>query len=600
MAREPRFTTYGNAHVPAVARRRVGACAALLGIVALFALAAPLSAQEIAREDEDSCMACHGTAMENVGAVDRSALSKSPHATLKCQDCHSSITAAPHTKEMVAQKAACGTCHPEPLSAYIDSVHSRPDKVEGDHPTCRSCHARGADPHAVLKRDWPRRQTTIQCARCHAEKAKMARYGVDPDAAKSYYESFHGKALMRFGLVKAAGCVDCHKHHDVRSPGDPAASTHRNNAAAMCAQPDCHPGSKVNFAMSGANHLRLKLKQSTILRLEEFFFRWLTAGTMLFLIGGVALDLRARVFTRKAVPASSRAVAAIVAASFLALVASLGMAFLGFGRPRWVGVAAVILMALAGIVYAVTRKSAAHAISEPGATSDGSNAPEKEYKKLDLVHRVQHILLFVSFIALALTGLPLRFAQHPWLNALYDLMGGISGARLVHRGAALIMIAAWIWHSADLLVRWKRAGFKLSSWTMIPTLKDVRDFMDLSRYYLGMAKEPPKFDRFEFRQKFDYFAVYWGMPIMVFSGLVLWFPIYFGNILPEIGISAAYIAHSDEAILAFLAIAVWHFYNVHFNPGDFPMSYAWLTGKKTRSQMEHEHPLELERIEKGE
>jgi cytochrome b subunit of formate dehydrogenase len=558
----------------------------LAWVTMALAVCAPIWGQEIAREDEDACMACHGTAMDKVGAVDRKALSQSPHASLKCQDCHSSITAAPHTKEMLSQKAACGTCHPEPLSAYIESVHSRPDKVEGDHPTCRSCHARGADPHAVLKQTWTRRQSTIVCGRCHGENARMARYGVDPDASKSYHESFHGKALMRFDLTKAAGCVDCHRNHDVLSPGDPSAPTHRSNAAAMCAAKDCHPGAKVNFAMSGANHLRLKVKQSTILHLEELFFRWLTAGTMLFLIGGVALDLRARVFTRQAVPASGRAAAALVAASFLALIGSLGMAFVGFGRPRWVGVAAIILMVAAILVYAVTRKRSAP-------------QPEKTYARLDLNHRLQHIALFVSFIALALTGLPLRFAHHPWLNALYELMGGISGARAIHRGAAVVMIVAWVWHSLDLLLRWKRAGFRLSSWTMVPTLKDVRDFLDLSRYYLGMAKEPPKFDRFEFRQKFDYFAVYWGMPIMVFSGLVLWFPIVFGNLLPEIGVSAAYIAHSDEAILAFLAIAVWHFYNVHFNPGDFPMSYAWLTGKKTRSQMEHEHPLELERIEKG-
>ncbi len=549
-----------------------------------IALVWPAAAQEIAREDVEACMACHSAAMENVDAVDKDALGKSPHKDFMCQDCHSSITAAPHTKEMIQQKAACGTCHPEPLADYMESVHSRPDKVAGDHPTCKSCHGRGGDPHAVVKADWPRRQTTIMCARCHSQTARMGRYGVDPDAAHSYRQSFHGKALLRFNLVKAAGCVDCHKHHGVKSPGDPTSPTNPANAAATCAQEGCHPGAKVNFAMSGANHLTLKLKQSAFLRLEEMFFRWLTAGTMLFLIGGIALDLKTRVFTRKAVPPSSRVVAAVIAVSFAALVSSLAMAFLGFGRPRWTGISAIVLMAIAGAIWIVTRPR-------------GQKAAEPEYPRLDLVHRLQHIMLFVSFIALGLTGLPLRFAEHPWLAAMYHAMGGIGVARGIHRIAAVIMIAAWIWHSIDLLVRWKRAGFKLSSWTMVPTLKDVRDFVDLSKYYLGLAPAPPKFDRFEFRQKFDYFAVYWGMPIMVFSGLVLWFPIFLGNMLPEIGISAAYIAHSDEAILAFLAIAVWHFYNVHFNPGDFPMSYAWLTGKKTRSQMEHEHPLELERLE---
>jgi cytochrome b subunit of formate dehydrogenase len=116
-------------------------------------------------------------------------------------------------------------------------------------------------------------------------------------------------------------------------------------------------------------------------------------------------------------------------------------------------------------------------------------------------------------------------------------------------------------------------------------------------YYLGLWKEAPKYARFQFKEKFDYFAVYWGMPIMVFSGLVLWFPVYYGNLLPEAGISAAYIAHSDEAILAFLAILTWHLYNAHFNPDSFPMAKTFYTGLKTESEMRHEHPLELAHIE---
>jgi predicted CXXCH cytochrome family protein len=577
------------ARVPA----RHGSALRIFVVLAAVALPILCHAQQIDREDVDSCMACHAQPVEDVAAVNRDSLARSPHRDLKCQDCHTSITAAPHTKEMLAQKPACGTCHPDEMSAYMDGVHARPDKVAGDHPTCRSCHAPARDPHAVTRPQWTRQQKTAMCARCHSENARMMRYGVDPDASRSYRDSFHGKALLRFNLTKAAGCVDCHSHHSVKSPGDPSAPTHPRNAAATCGQAGCHPGAKLNFAMSGANHLRLKLKENPILRLEELFFQVLTVGTLVFLMGGIALDLRFRVFTRKPVPASNRIVAAVVALSFLALVSSLAMAFLNFGRPRMLGVAAVILMGAALLVWIVSRASARSA-------SGAQATPEKEYQRLDLTQRLQHILLFVSFIALALTGLPLRFAHHPWLTAFYQAIGGIGVARGVHRVAAVVMIIAWIWHSVDLLIRWKRAGFRLSSWTMVPTWKDVQDFIALSKYYLGMASEPPKFDRFEFRQKFDYFAVYWGMPIMVLSGLVLWFPIYFGNLLPEASVSAAYIAHSDEAILAVLAIAVWHFYNVHFNPGDFPMSYAWLTGKKTRSQMEHEHPLELERIEKGE
>jgi len=562
--------------------------AALLAAATLM----PVGGQEgeqgsaIPREDEETCLACHSSATDKTRAVDRKALDRSPHASFKCQDCHSSITAAPHTPAMLKEKAACATCHAEQGDAYGISVHSRPDRVAGDHPTCASCHGKGGDPHAVTKASTDRRQVVMLCSRCHQQKATMGRYGVDPDAVTSYRISFHGKALLRFGLKRAAGCAQCHRVHDVRSPHDPAAPTHRTNAAQTCGQSGCHPGAKMNFAMSGANHLHLKMKESPVLRIEELFFRVLTVGTMVLLMMGIALDLRVRVFTRQPVPFGTRAVTILVALSFLALTAALAMAMLGFGRPRWTGIAAIVLLAAAFLVYLVTPKP--------------PRKPEPEYQRFDLTQRLQHICLFVSFILLAVTGMPLRFADHPWMQAFYMALGGLPVARFIHRAAALLMIATWIWHTVDLFIRWKRAGYTLKSMTMLPRWKDVQDFWGISLYYLGLAKEPPRFDRFEFRQKFDYFAVYWGMPIMVFSGLVLWFPVYLGNRLPEIGISAAFIAHSDEAILAVLAIAIWHFYNVHFNPAEFPMSYAWLTGKKPRSKMAEEHPLELERLEKGE
>lgn len=497
-----------------------------------------------------------------------------------------SITAAPHTPEMLQQKADCGMCHPEAKEGYLASVHARPDKKAGDHPSCASCHAREGDPHAVGKAAPSKRQAVALCSRCHADADVMGRYNVDPAAVRSYQVSFHGKAFLRFGDDRAAACVDCHRAHEVRAPSDPESPTHRNNAAATCGQQGCHPGAKMNFAMSGANHLDLKKKQSPLLHIEDLFFKVLTIGTMIFLLGGVGLDLRARVFTRRNVALQERLVAVLVGLSFLALVASLAMALLGFGRPRWTGVGAVALLAAALVVYAFRPRK--------------PRPQEPEYQRFDLAQRLQHIGLMVSFTLLALTGMPLRFASHPWMQTFYMAMGGLAVARVVHRVAAVVMIATWIWHTIDLLVRWKRAGFSIRSWTMLPRWKDVQDFIALSKYYLGLSREEPKFDRFEFRQKFDYFAVYWGMPIMVFSGLVLWFPVFFGNVLPETGLSAAYIAHSDEAILAVLAIAIWHLYNVHFSAESFPMSYTWLTGKKTRSQMEREHPLELERIEKRE
>jgi len=538
---------------------------------------------QISRDDEETCLACHSAATEKTPPVDRAALARSPHSALKCQDCHASITSAPHTPSMLKDRASCAACHVDQSEAYNKSAHRYPDKKPGDHPTCVTCHG-GGDPHGIRTQSrWPRADKVALCSSCHADAARMRRYGPDADAVPSYRESFHGKALLRYGNLKVAICTDCHGHHGVLSPEDPAAPTNRTHAAATCGQAGCHVGARVNFAMSGANHLRLKLKQSGGLRLEEGFFRFLTVGTLIMLLLGVAFDLRAEVFG-KTPPASGRPTGIAISLAFLSVVVALGMAYFGVSGLRWPILAAIVLIGI-GVALLTLRPR------PPVSRKD-----EKRYSRFTVVQRLQHVVLAISFTLLVLTGMPLRYPDAASLRGAYVLFGGLAVLRVVHRVAAVLMIAGWIWHTLYLIYRWWKAGFKLSSWTMFPTMKDVGDFLKTVGYYLGQEKEEPKYDRFQFREKFDYFAVYWGMPIMVLSGLVLWFPIALGNLLPDWGLSAAYIAHSDEAVLAFLAILMWHFYNTHFHPEHFPMSPVWLTGSLTESEMAREHPLELERI----
>jgi cytochrome b subunit of formate dehydrogenase len=541
----------------------------------------------VGHDDVQTCLGCHSPSAKIGPPVNHDALAISPHKDLKCQDCHTSMTGFPHTASMLKQKATCGSCHTQEFEDYSMSVHARPDKVAGDHPNCITCHGNG-DPHAITRPSaWTRPQIVQLCSSCHAQKARMGRYNVDPDAVSSYDDSFHGKALLHFGMMKAAICTDCHKNHDVLSPNDPRAPTNRLHAASTCGQPGCHPGAKINFAMSGANHLRLKIKQSAVLRIESDFFKWLTIGTILFLLGGVALDLINKVLRRDALPPGRRLPAFTVSLSFLFVVIALLMAFLGIRHAVWSALAAIVLLIIAVMIYFFSRK----AFTEKQG--------ETIYQRFTLIQRIQHACLAVSFTVLVITGLPLRFADVHWLHYADVIWGGLAGARIAHRCAAVLMIFTWIWHTLFLMYRWHKAGYSWKSWSMWPTWKDFQDFVQISRFYLGIDKNPPKYDRFQFREKFDYFAVYWGMPIMVFSGLVLWFPIYFGNRLPEIGLSFAYIAHSDEAILAFLAIALWHFYNTHLNPDHFPMSKVYLTGNMTRSEMERDHPLELQEREKS-
>ncbi len=219
---------------------------------------------------------------------------------------------------------------------------------------------------------------------------------------------------------------------------------------------------------------------------------------------------------------------------------------------------------------------------------------ERNFERFGKNFRYQHMLMFVSVIILIITGMPLKFPEFDLSKFIViDLLGGLSNSTFIHRIGAVGLIIVGIWHVIySVGSRVGRRDFFL----MVPNLKDAADFMGTMRYYIGKTKSGPKFDRFSFIEKFDYWAVYWGMVIMIGSGAIMWykelFPKYFYDIGREM--------HSDEGLLATLSIVIWHFYNVHFNPEVFPMSWTWWHGQLTESEMKHHHPLEYEAIIKKE
>ncbi|KKM12527.1 cytochrome B [Clostridiales bacterium PH28_bin88] len=219
------------------------------------------------------------------------------------------------------------------------------------------------------------------------------------------------------------------------------------------------------------------------------------------------------------------------------------------------------------------------------------------FQRFNIHQRIQHIMMFTSFITLAVTGLPIKYNHSGWAKAVTGMFGGFDNMFSVHLIAAVVMLASSVYH-LFYLVLYPLATKKLSL-AALPTLKDVRDVFQNMQYLLGLTKEPPKFDRYSYKEKFDYWAVFWGMVIMGGSGLMMWFPDMAAAFFPRWVIDSARYAHSDEAMLAILAIFVWHFYNVHFSPNFFPMSWVWFHGRMSREEMQHEHPLELERIMKS-
>ncbi|MEW6336553.1 MAG: formate dehydrogenase subunit gamma [Acidobacteriota bacterium] len=227
-----------------------------------------------------------------------------------------------------------------------------------------------------------------------------------------------------------------------------------------------------------------------------------------------------------------------------------------------------------------------------GAQPAAPIAGPATFQRFSLNIRLQHAVMAVSVVLLILTGIPLKFNEHAWAKAIIGFFGGPDVSPIVHRVAAALLIAMGLWHV--FYIAFTREG-RSNFMQLLPRPKDALDAFQQIKYYLGLADARPRFDRFSYVEKFDYWAVYWGMVIMIGSGLMLWFTEFVLRFMPKWVTDIAKEAHSDEALLATLAIVIWHFYNVHFNPHQFPMNRTFIHGRLSAREMVEEHPLEWER-----
>ena len=221
---------------------------------------------------------------------------------------------------------------------------------------------------------------------------------------------------------------------------------------------------------------------------------------------------------------------------------------------------------------------------------------QAKYERFNIHHRIQHVLLALTFTALVFTGFPLKFAELPISRVLARILGGIEGAGLIHRAAAVILILTGVYHVVYLLLC---AAKRNLSWEMMPAKKDFLDVFDNFKYFFGMRAKPPLFERYNYIDKFEYWAVIWGTAVMAITGLVLWFPVLGARYLPVWALDISFILHDWEALLAAVAIFMWHLYNVHLTPEVFPMSYVWLDGTISVEDLKHHHTLEYEKLVKA-
>jgi cytochrome b subunit of formate dehydrogenase/nitrate/TMAO reductase-like tetraheme cytochrome c subunit len=454
---------------------------------------------------------------------------------------------------------ACQNCHDAEAAAFSKSIHSRwlseaAPKVDG--PTCLSCHG---SVHAVMKTMAPyaptaakrekvpadRREMEKRCTACHGNEEFARAAGLSPEVASTYLDSIHGR-MARVGNEYAPTCVSCHASakdaggtHAIAAVTDPASPVAEANRKNTCGR--CHEGATDTFASLIAHKPIQETGGHVVPHIVHVAFSYLTTLTLLFFAFHVLVD------------------------------------FIYELRQR------------------LAKKGHGHSADEL-----------KSVVRFDIHQRAQHWFMLSGVILLGITGWPLRgagvFSGAPLIGladasaysrAFLRVFGGAEGAAIWHRVGAVLIIISSLYHLFYLTFLASKKRLPLS---MLPVPKDAIDMKDNILFMLGVKKERPKFERYMYLEKFDYWAVFWGIVMMVGTGFVFWFPVFFAKYAPAWIITAAQIIHGEEATLAIVFLFVVHFYNVHLKPSIFPMNWAWLNGRISVEMLKHEHPLEYERM----
>jgi len=582
--------------------------------------------------------------------VNQDVLSNSIHFKQACSQCHSGVTPSRvRACETLTQKVDCGSCHAETVQLYQQSTHGQlAAKNDTNGPTCRDCHGT----HGVLGKRNPQSATFPTrvpdlCARCHRQGQKAAvRYqGTEREIVERYTESTHGKGLLKSGLVVTATCTNCHTAHRVLPRIDPRSSVNPWNLPGTCGT--CHSGIQELFAQSIHSPRVSKTEKPLpvcedchsahrIRRADEDGFKLTImdqcgkcheeiARTYFDTYHGKVSQLG---YTKTAkcydchgahdiLPMSnpkSHLSRTNVVETCRKCHSGATRRFAGYlthathhdpAKYPWLF---WTFWGMTALLIGTFTVSGAHTLMWlPRAVqmrkqhaSEQAETHAMEYERFSRLNRILHVLMIVSFISLALTGMTLKFSYTRWASALSRLLGGYETAGYIHRFAAAIMIGIFGAHIYDV-VRRKRAA--RATWketllgpnTMLPTRKDLSDFIGSIKWFLGFGPRP-QYGRWTYWEKFDYFAVFWGIFVIGSTGLALWFSEFFTRFLPGSLLNVATIIHSDEALLATGFIFTVHFFNTHLRPEKFPMDIVVFTGRMPIEELKRDKPEEYESL----
>ncbi|NOY05356.1 MAG: cytochrome B [Chlorobi bacterium] len=525
-----------------------------------------------------------------------------------CTDCHGehtiqSITNSQSPVSKLNEQKVCLKCHlnsPEVrakvglstkfIDAYEHSVHAQAlAKGNENSATCSDCHGahnmrRGGDPQSQLFK--------------RVEYKTCGKAGCHEKESNDFEHSIHGVALMS-GVMEAPTCTTCHGQHqilNVKNPQSPVST--RNLARDVCSP--CHASVKLDtkFGLSAENPQTY---------MSSYHGLALEAGST------TAANCASCHGYHKILPSSNPE----SSINIKNLPTTCGKchpnATRNFASTR---IHTQIKSENSGVLYWISWIYIWMIIVVIGGMLvhnllDFIRKAQRKLRmrRLGIVHkyrpylyvrmtrneRIQHFLMMASFFTLVFTGFGLRYPDAWWVTWIRDIGGEPAFAlrSLMHRIAGVVMGTVSIYHLFYIAVTPR--GRQLIK-DLLPRLQDVRDIMRTFQYYVGLTSQRPKFGRFGYVEKAEYWALIWGTVVMVVTGLLLWFSTFFGSATSKLVIDIAEVVHFYEAWLATLAILVWHIYFVIFNPDVYPMNLAWIKGTLSEEEMADEHPLELERL----
>lgn len=562
--------------------QRFAVALATATVLALYgAIPTHCTAEEI---KNSACLECHSdktltktnaTGKEISLFVDVARLGASIHKTNTCASCHADITPKHPDDNVPAKAAACASCHTKQSESYGASVHGlAAAKGQKGSATCSDCH----DGHTILPPNSPASPLHFSrlaetCGACHEQ------------AAKDVEESVHGKAVAA-GRREAPTCTDCHSEHKIT--GLKSSSTLKISAD-VCS--NCHASERMNT--------KYNLPPD---RVKTFFdsYHGLAAQYGSTLAANCASCHGVHKILPSADPRSSIYKTNLVAtcgkchpgatdnfvqskmhvdAASTQAVGDVG------GQINW-WVRQIYLVLIVGTIGFMLAHNLLLFLKKVRARLRGADL---SVVRMSLSQRLQHFLLASSFIMLAITGFALKWPDS-WVG---KLMGSHEGFRSwSHRVAGIVLLVVGAYHIFYILTN--KEG-RLLVKDLFPVPKDIKDVIDSARYLTGLSSEKPKFARFGYAEKMEYWAVVWGTMIMGVTGLMIWFKIDVTRFLPRWAVDVATTIHYYEAILACLAIIVWHLYHVIFDPDVYPLNWACWNGKVSKHWQEEEHPLEAQK-----